>query len=530
MAALARRTIPKLAASGAGLGFVVLALAAAPARAQDAARMEAIERQIRSLQSELGKMRREMQAREAETRAAKQEAVQARGEAQAAQQASQRRLDTAPPPAAPPAPVATAAAQATEAAPAEQVRLGFPAGRPTVTSGDGRFEAFLGGQFQYDVGGAVQGNLNPGAPRLDSFGENLRRGRLYFGFKYDDLQLNLTPDFGGSPDGNVGLYEANLNWSPVKPLTLTLGYFKPWITLQDSMSSNDFLFLERPSIVEIARSIAAGDGRSAVGARWAQERWFASGYLTGDSYGSNTSTQATSGQTGGVARLAGRPWTDPDSDLHLGLSGSYAFDIRRTGSGQSLQLRDRPEWRIDQTRLIDTGGLPADSAYTWGPEFGLRWRNFLLQGEYIRIGVNQSQSGAAPRPDLGFDGGYVEASWVITGEPRKYVTSGAAFGRPVPAHPFTLDGGGWGAWEAMLRWSLADLNDHVTRGRPQAATGGVYGGRQEIVGVGLSWYPNNLLRFMLNWDIVNVDRLNAAGTTQIGQRFHTIALRTQLAF
>ena len=184
-------------------------------------------------------------------------------------------------------------------------------------------------------------------------------------------------------------------------------------------------------------------------ARWAQERWFASGYLTGDSYGSNTSTQATSGQTGGVARLAWRPWTDPDSDLHLGLSGSYAFDIRRTGSGQSLQLRDRPEWRIDQTRLIDTGGLPADSAYTWGPEFGLRWRNFLLQGEYIRIGVNQSQSGAAPRPDLGFDGGYVEASWVITGEPRKYVTSGAAFGRPVPAHPFSLDGGGWGAWEAM---------------------------------------------------------------------------------
>ena len=94
--------------------------------------------------------------------------------------------------------------------------------------------------------GRCQGNLNPGAQRLDSFGQNLRRGRLFFGFKYDDLQLNLTPDFGGSPDGTVGLYEANLNWSPVKPLTLTLGYFKPWITLQDSMSSNDFLFLERP--------------------------------------------------------------------------------------------------------------------------------------------------------------------------------------------------------------------------------------------------------------------------------------------
>src|SRR4051812_29488809 len=254
MAATKRHAETRLAAGTMGLGLL-LALGAPPARAQDAARMEAIERQFRSLQSELGKMRREMQAREAETRAAKQDAAQARGEARAAQQSAQRsaqplaqqpgqpsgpqsgqrRLDTTPP-------AAAAVAQAETAPPAGQVRLGFPAGRPTITSADGRFEAFLGGQFQYDVGGAIQGNLNPGAPRLDSFGENLRRGRLFFGFKYDDLQLNLTPDFGGSPDGTVGLYEANLNWTPVKPLTLTLGYFKPWITLQDSMSSNDFLF------------------------------------------------------------------------------------------------------------------------------------------------------------------------------------------------------------------------------------------------------------------------------------------------
>ena len=93
-----------------------------------------------------------------------------------------------------------------------------------------------------------------------------------------------------------------------------------------------------------------------------------------------------------------------------------------------------------------------------------------------------------------------------------------------------MQGGGWGAWEAAARYSVADLNDKVTRGRAQSLTGGVYGGRQEVIGTSLSWYPNNYLRFVLNWDIVNVDRLNAAGTTQIGQRFHTVALRTQLAF
>ncbi|MFC7476771.1 porin [Dankookia sp. GCM10030260] len=509
----------RLAAGTIGLGLL-LALGASPARAQDAARMEAIERQIRSLQGELGKMRREMQAREAETRAAKQEATQARAEAQAAQQSTQRRLDTAPPP-----------ARLTAAAPADQVRIAFVNARPTITSGDGRFQAALGAQVQWDVGGALQGGNRPaGSATLDSFGQNLRRGRLFFSMKYDDFQLNLTPDFGGSPDGTASLYEANFNWSPVKPLTLTLGYFKPYYGLGDSMSSNDFLFLERPSIVEVARNIAGGDGRASAGGRWAAERWFAAGYLTGDSYGTNSGTQSTTGQTGGVLRVAGRPYADPDTDVHLGFTGSAAFDLRRNASGQTLQLRDRPEWRIDQTRLIDTGALPADSAHSWGPEFGLRWRNFMLQGEYTRIGVSQAQAGAAPRPDLEFEGGYVEGSWVITGEPRRYSTSSAAFGRPSPANPFTLSGGGWGAWEAMARYSVIDLNDKVTRGRAQSATGGTYGGRQEVVGMGLSWYPNTLLRFMLNWDIVNVDRLNAAGTQQIGQRFHTLALRSQMAF
>lgn len=503
-------------------GAFALALAGAgPALAQDAARMDAIERQIRTLQSELGRLRRESAARDAEARTAREEATRARAEAREAQ----RRLDTAPP---------AQPARTTEPPPAEQVRLGFPSGRPTVSSGDGRFQAFLGGQVQFDVGGAIRGE--PGTPNnrgvqdLDAFGQNLRRGRLFFGFKYDDFQVNITPDFGGSPDGTPTLYEANFNWSPVRPLTLTLGYYKPYITLQDSMSSNDFLMLERPSITEIARNVAAGDARASVGGRWAERRWFASGYLTGDSYGSDIDNQATRGQTGFVGRVAGRPVAASDIDVHLGFSGSYAFDIRRQADGQSLRLRDRPELRIDQQRLIDTGALAADSAHTWGPELGVRWRNFLLQGEYIRIGVEQSDAGAAGRPNLAFEGGYVEGSWVVTGETRRYSTSSAAFARPNPARPFSFQDRNWGAWELAARYSVADLNDRVVRGVSQAATGGVYGGRQEVVGTSVSWYPNNYLRFVLNWNIVNVDRLNAAGTTQVGQRFHTIALRSQLAF
>jgi hypothetical protein len=43
-----------------------------------------------------------------------------------------------------------------------------------------------------------------------------------------------------------------------------------------------------------------------------------------------------------------------------------------------------------------------------------------VQGEYYQIGVNQSKLPGVPALRLGFNGGYVEGSWVLTGEPHPY--------------------------------------------------------------------------------------------------------------
>jgi phosphate-selective porin OprO/OprP len=58
----------------------------------------------------------------------------------------------------------------------------------------------------------------------------------------------------------------------------------------------------------------------------------------------------------------------------------------------------------------------------------------------------------------------------------------------------------------------------------------VYGGEQTIYTLGLNWFPNENLRFMLDYYFVDVNRLNTAGTVQIGQRYQAIALRSQIAF
>ena len=46
---------------------------------------------------------------------------------------------------------------------------------------------------------------------------------------------------------------------------------------------------------------------------------------------------------------------------------------------------------------------------------------------------------------------------------------------------------------------------------------------------GLNWYINNAIKTQLNYQYVNVNRLNAAGST-IGQDIDQISMRLQFAF
>jgi phosphate-selective porin OprO/OprP len=457
--------------------------------------IDALQNQLQQLKTDLGSTNQQLKESQSQTRQAQEDARKAQDQAKA-----------------------TAASVPL---------VSFPNGRPTISTADKSASLAIGMQLQFDMGGYFQDNHSrdiqpPGARDLND-GSNLRRGRIFFVGKYGDWTANLTPDFGGSPDGTVSLYEANINYTGFKPVTATVGFFKPWETLQDSMSSSDFLFMERPSIVEIARNVAGGDARASLGFKAATDDYFASAYLTGGNWGDQNATLQNDEQLGGVVRVATRPFHGDDWNVHVGFSGSAVAHPSESGVhqdgvdvNQSIQLRDRPELRIDMNRLIDTGAIQTDQAYTYGVELGGNWHNFLLQGEYIGIDVNRAHGDS----NVNFQGGYVEGSWVITGESRKYNTGSAAWVRPNPDHPFDpFSGeGGWGAWELAARYSVTDLNDE-----------NIHGGNQQVYGLSLSWYPTSLLRFILQGDYVDVDRHDDTGT-DIGQNFWDVALRSQIAF
>jgi phosphate-selective porin OprO/OprP len=490
--------------------------------------------ELKQLKSELGEAKQQLRQSRGEAQRSKGEARQAQQAAQQAQQNAAIAQSQATQAAAKATAVAVAP-QVPAATGASGVTITVPNGRPTISTSDGRASFAIGTQVQFDMGGYFQSpSSTTQFPNLNN-GVNLRRARIFLLGKFDDFILNFTPDFGGSPDGTPTLYEANLNYIGIKPVTATVGYFKPWFSLYDSQSSNDFLLMERPSIIEIARNLAAGDARASAGAAAAWNHLFLSSYLTGTSYGAQSSSLLNGEQLGFVGRVAGRPYYDEDWNIYLGLSGEDVFHPNINTSGtpfvnqQTLTLQDRPELRIDMNRLISTGALSASGANSFGGGTGISWRNFLVQGEYYKINVDQLLGPNKPSPVLGFNRGYVEGGWVITGEPIRYSVGSAAFARPRVDNPFAL-GGGIGAWELSARYSVTNLNSDVIPGVAQSVTGGINGGFQQIAGLGLSWYPNDWVRMYLQGQYTNMNKLNSAGTVQIGQHFFTLAGRAQVAF
>src|SRR5690349_18845507 len=294
----------------------VMVPAAAEAQEASIDRIEAIERQIRNLtnelkqlKGELGAAKQQLQQSRSETQRSKEEARQAREAAEQARQDAARAA-TAESQATQAAAQAKAAAVAPPPAPvitSKGIEIGFPGGRPTISTPDGRMSFAIGNQTQFDIGDYYQNPLpTTQFPQLNN-GVNLRRERIFVVARYDDFTLNVTPDFGGSPDGvntNQTLYEANLNFTGFKPVTATVGYFKPWVTLYDSQSSSDFLLMERPSIIEIGRNVAAGDARATGGVKASTEQYFAAFALTGASFGAQTASPLNGEQIGMVGRVA----------------------------------------------------------------------------------------------------------------------------------------------------------------------------------------------------------------------------------
>jgi phosphate-selective porin OprO/OprP len=440
--------------------------------------------------------------------------------------------------------------------PPPDVIVKMPNNRPTICTADEQNCIALTSHLNFDAGGydyrPNTANTNP--QRLDD-GVNARRTRIgVLGKFLGDWNYVLYYSFGGSSDGFAGtasaggtkvdflpggglsgVEKAYLSYTGVKPfggqLEIDGGYMKVPYGLDETRSSTDILFLERASSTVIAADIAAGDRRSAFGARWYNDIFWAGAYATGPTTGaihsaSSTNPNGTTEQFGATARVAGQVISGYDYSLHLGADAEFLIKPSHNlvDNSFTLTLSDRPELRIDPTQIIDTGSIAGVSgAQVYSAEAAATYGPFFFQGEYFWYNV--ARNNLPGLPSLKFNGGYAEASLVLTGETHPYIPADAVYGGIIPANPFSLWGGGWGAWEIAGRVSTMNLNNQL------GTTNGVAGGQQTIYTAGLNWYVNGNIRFMFDYLHGNIAKqISPTNSGNAGARFDAFAMRTDVAF
>jgi phosphate-selective porin OprO and OprP len=438
----------------------------------------------------------------------------------------------------------------------EGPKLAIKDARPTFTSGDGKSSISLRGRLSLDYANYFQDRDGPLATdfRRGSFGDateasrardlndgtNFRRAQIGVEGKLDDVwQYSLIYEFGGTGQEDGGrIQDLYLQYSGIENVRLRAGAFGPSVGYDDSISNAESLFLERASPAELQRQIAGAEGRTGIAAYTNGEEWFGSIAVTG----APIATQSFDEQLALVGRVAFLPIKTPDFNVHIGANATYLFRAPDQGPDVAqrypFRLRDRPEIRVDSTRLIDTGNINTDKLLAPGVEFAANFQNFYVQGEYIWYQFERELGGALPDPD--FSGWYVQAAWALTGETRTWNAANGVFSGLKPAKPLDLKGDGWGALELAARYSVSDLN---YRADLLPAAGGIRGGEQTALTLGLNWYVNNNVRFLLDYQWVEVDRLstgaaNAYGTgvfvppagAQIGQDLEIVSIRTQFTF
>ena len=439
----------------------------------------------------------------------------------------------------------------------DAVQWSFADGRPSVRSGDGRFELAFRGRVQLDWAsfdqdqndfGAGYGTVGSCAATnaLCDLGSGTVFRRVRFGVEgkvFRDFIYELRFDFGGSDVEGAGIINiARVGYTGVPGLRVHAGAIQPIVTMYDATSSAELTTMERPQVVTLLAGNFGGDnGRIGLEATYQKEgllypedNFVISGAFTGDRVASNRTAGDRDEGTQALGRLAYRFFSDGVSNAQIGMSAAQLLSARgaAAGSNRTIRLRERPEIRVTGERFIDTGDIniePDNGALAYGFEFGANWQNLFLAGEWYKFDVDRVNSAVDPE----FSGWYVEGEWIITGENKRYAAAAtnnnvAVFRGPSVTSPWS-PGGGIGAWSLHGRYSTLDLNWNEGVAGVATPTGGVRGGEETHKILGVTWYMNANMKMMAEYNMVEVERLNSAGAS-LDADFDILQGRLMLTF
>lgn len=287
-------------------------------------------------------------------------------------------------------------------------------------------------------------------PGIDGF--LLRRARLIFtGTLFHDFDYNLTPEFAGS---SPQILDAFLNYHYRPELQLQFGKFKPPVGLE-ALEPDIYTFLnERSLATDLVpyRDIGAELHGDVFGGVFS----YAGGVFNGmPDYNTTTINANYENNLAFAGRIFVSPFKQttiaPLKGLGVGVSGSYEYDHTNAAAAGLT-----PGFTTDGQQKFftyPTTTLPDGAHWRISPQGYYYWGPLGFMGEYV-VSDQRVEKTPAPlvRGQLHNSAWEVSGGWVLTGESDSY--NGVT-----PRHPFSIENGGWGAWQIVGRYAQLDVDD-----------------------------------------------------------------------
>lgn len=446
-------------------------------------------------------------------------------------------------------------------------------GAPQYADPDTGFSWKVRGRFMLDT--AYMSTPDFQNPRDYGFNTRVRRVRLGVeGTLPGEFGYKVEMDFANS---SVGFGDVVLSWNPKKgPITITGGNMESLDGMEQMTSSRWSSFIERAQVNDAfgnTRRLGLGVGFKS------KDNLFR---LDGGLFAAH-SIDASLDNKGWIAaaRATYTPYVGPGF-VHLGLNyqhrefqennGSTALTAG-TGSpsvGQLVQYRARPFLQTTSQRFIDTGSFAAKGDDVFGAELYGVFKSLHIGGEaqYVKVrsygagdtltsrdqfvfntptALPTSPDYVVPTGNPSFWGGHFEIGYFLTGETRGY--KNGLWDRTKVLNP--VGKGGMGAFQIVGRFDYLDLNDSKLQSgctnnfvtgacTPLSTAAGLAkGGTQTGYLLGLTWIPNDYVRFLLNYIHTEVEggpkaaSVDPTSTAAINKRSYSsdaVALRAQFDF
>lgn len=420
----------------------------------------------------------------------------------------------------------------------------------SINDANGNWSLRIFGRGQLDYR-----HFDPGAA-ADTFA--IRRARLGAAMSFlKDYAFNIEGEYAtGSGSGAAtqtsSLTNAYMDFNWFSNARIRAGQFKPQFGLELTASGNFSDFQERALTQNLIQNLNFDRGVMVHGA---PVKWLNYGVTISNGTGLNLDERQLAPQdleadgktfTGRLTANFAQIMRLPDSVIHVGASyktGKAANSQANPYSAAAglTESRGVTFFNPEAFASASVAGSTIDRTLS-AAELALAFKSWKLQGEYWQARYEGSRATA---PATGFDrtieAGYLSVLWLVTGEHYADSYNSGIFGRISPRNSFSLNpDGGWGAWEAGVRYSLFDASDFLAAGAGVANTGRVSTAGTGATAsdpareakawtLGLKWIPHSHARLILNYIVTRFDStISANGMTMDDER--SITLRAQIDF